>query len=203
MVNKKEMEELRGIIKSENEKSETRMTNIIKKESKTLEEHLTILMETKIAEKVAEEVEEIYKEMEQRKEKERNVVIYGLKEKRNENLKNDIAKLMNDIELTEVIEDISFSSRMGKPQDSKNRPVKVGFLCTNNAEKVLKNAKKLKDREEKIYINEDLTQKQMKRIKEMKEDALLKNQEDTDLKNGEKWIVVGRRSPRMKKVTPK
>lgn len=173
----------------------------INNQEKQLKKYIEETLDENLEKKFEVKVKKVYKEVQDRKEKERNIIIFGIPEDKSENLNNEVAELLKEIDLEEVIKDLKFAARLGKYSEKKSRPVKAGFYCTVSAEKALRNANKLKNCKKKIYINEDLTQNQIKDLKEMRETALLMNLEDGDLKEDEKWIVTGRRSnPVLKKI---
>lgn len=156
-----------------------------------------------IDEKVTKERKGILHEVQQRIENEKHIIIYGVKDNDGkEDLRKAVEHVLQKIGLTEEIEDVRFTHRLGKFQRSKDRPVKVGFTYAYSAQKALRNARKL-GKEDKIWIKEDLTQEQMTEYKKLLEEAKLKNENGTDAKNGEKWIVMNRKRPMIKKISLK
>lgn len=87
-----------------------------------------------------------------------NVVIFGIKEDEDgESLFNDLMRLVGNHIPTPYIE------RIGLPENSDSRPIRV-CLPTMQAKRLLfKNCSKMKDREEfkKVRVNHDLTKKQI------------------------------------------
>lgn len=161
------------------------------------------MLEQYVNKKIKTLKEEIFSEMRNRKEKETNVIIFGLQDKKGEDLMKETSKILEAIDMESEKKDVAFVRRIGKVQEGKVRPIKLGFFCSNSAQKALGNSKLLKSKEMKIFIREDLTQSQIEHFNELKEKMLARNEElEKDRKNKEKWIMVGKRSnPFLKKVT--
>lgn len=150
--------------------------------------------------KMEEQKKEIIGEMQQRMENQSNVIIYGINEHGDD--KVEVKKIIEKLE-ENAKDDIKFFHRLGKAQKDKTRPIKVAFFCTTSAQKVLRKSNMLKD--STIYIKEDLTKKQMDDVKEMQKKIREKNETEKELlsKNGEKWILINRKNPSMRKITIK
>lgn len=190
MVTKKELEEAPSFQLAQ-----------ITKENKENSVRLEVCIKTFFEKRIIQEKNEIFNEMMMRREKEKNIMIFGLTESKDEDIKDEIGKLLDDISVPEGKLDIKTIKRIGNAMPGKIRPVKAEFHCVYTAQKIKRNSKELKALNRKVWIQEDLTTKQLDDYKKLKEDAVKKNDEKVDLNNDEKWIVVGRRSnPYLKKV---
>lgn len=193
MVNKKDLEDLKVIYEDLLEASERR--NDKKRKEQT--EEIKTAMEGFVNKKLEEVKTSILEESKHRRSNEKNVIMYGIHENV-QDLKKEVETVFNEMDMPEAPQDIAAIFRIGKPQKSKIRPVKVCFHCTHSAEKALRNKKLLKEKMD-VYVNEDLTPEQMNELKTLKDEAKKRNEEDE--KNGETWIVVGRRTnPKLKKI---
>lgn len=150
---------------------------------------------------VEETKNHIMEEMKHRFSNQRNIILNGISEEK-EDVKKEVEVILKEICIQDTIADISTAFRLGKQQRNKTRPVKVCFYSMSSAERALKNRSLLKEKGlNNIFINEDLTKEQMKDLRDMKDEAKRMNERGENLKNGESWIIVGRRTnPRMKKI---
>ena len=93
-----------------------------------------------------------------------NLVIEGVSESADENVRSTIDKLFEDLEIEFGAEWCDLIYRMGKKKQMTNRPrpIFVSFPYTRLNKKVLCNAYKLKDDQERkhTYLSDDLTQEQ-------------------------------------------
>ena len=195
MVNKQELSEaLRGL----EERMEKNIKKEMKQQLKEQSQELKSTLEEYVNKKIEEVQASIYEEMTRIISNQRNVIMNGISE--DKDAKTEVEKILKELNMTEAVNDISTVFRLGKQQANKTRPVKVCFFSHDSAEKALRNGRTLKARDINIYINEDLTKNQMTELKKLKEEAKRRNHEKEDLKNGEAWVVSGRRSnPRLRK----
>lgn len=106
-----------------------------------------------------------------------NVRISGIAEEANETdgiLEAKVIELAGDMGVELKSEDISVAHRMGKPKEG-GRPVIVRFCQRKKKDEIMRNKKKLKNRERKVYVNEDLTSLRAKMMKLAKEQDSVKN----------------------------
>ena len=106
-----------------------------------------------------------------------NLCISGIAEETNETdgiLEAKIIELAGDMGVELKSEDISVAHRIGKPKEG-GRPVIVRFCQRKKKNEVMRNKKKLKGKERKVYVNEDLTSLRAKMMKVTKEQESVKN----------------------------
>jgi len=99
--------------------------------------------------------------------REKNVIIYGLKEETNEDPEASASKLFEKLGLKDVMIDDTW--RLGKQQKSPKgpRPLLVKFVKGTDKKKVMKEKAKLKG--EKIFINNDLSKEEQAIEKNLRE----------------------------------
>lgn len=106
-----------------------------------------------------------------------NLRIFGIEEEEDEDediLEAKVIEVAGDIGVKLKADDISVVHRLGRVGD-RSRPVIVRFCHRKKRNEVIKNKKKLKQRQKKIYINEDLTPLRSTLLKMTKEQAGVKN----------------------------
>ena len=180
-------------------KLETQINNIIKEsnneESKekvkaTYAEVIQAEIGKVTTEVIQAEVGKVTTEMDEQKKREKNLIIYRIKEnterKVEEEEKEDkiyLKDLWNILEIPEV--KIISSTRLGKKQNdssnSKPRPTRITLQRKEDKQIIFKNINKLKTSENKfkqISITDDHTIEERKKIKEKIEEANQKNQEE-------------------------
>ena len=115
----------------------------------------------------------------------KSVVIMGRKEEvinnriiRDKTELSNIMNIINKISQDITEKDIEEFHRVGKYESGKHRPIKVTFQSANTMEKVMRNAKNLKDEEEmkNICIRRCLSKEDRETLKEKIEDAKQKNE---------------------------
>ena len=169
-------------------------------------------MESGMEQAVKEIREEVVSDTKEAEEIATNIVIYGLKEsakeegkERKEEDEKRVKEILKDIDV-EVDAAMEVKWRAGKKSDdpSKQRPLIVRMENEEKKERVLKNARKLKEKAEwsKVFIQPDLTYRQRvearKQEARFREEAEKKNEEAKN-EEGEsegEWIVVGPRGKR-------
>ena len=105
-----------------------------------------------------------------------NLCISGIAEETNETdgiLEAKIIELAGDMGVELKSEDISVAHRIGKPKEG-GRPVIVRFCQRKKKNEVMCNKKKLKGKERKVHVNEDLTSLRAKIMKVTKEQESVK-----------------------------
>ena len=169
-------------------------------------------IETGMEQAIKDIREEVVSDKKEAEEIANNIVIYGLKEsekdegkERKEDDKQKVEKILMDIEV-EIDDAMEVKWRAGKKSDdpNKQRPLIVKMESEEKREKVLKNARKLKGKEEwaKVFIQPDLTYRQRvearKQEERLREEAERKNEEgkNEEGENEGEWIVVGPRGKR-------
>lgn len=106
-----------------------------------------------------------------------NLRITGIVEETNETediLEAKVIELAGDMGVELKSEDISVAHRLGKPKEG-GRPIIVRFCQRKKKNEVMRNKKKLKGKDRKVYVNEDLTSLRAKLMKMAKEQESVKN----------------------------
>ena len=117
-------------------------------------------------------------ELQSRKEKEQNLVVFGLEEsaehtESEDAVKEKVCNLLSSLEVPSP--DISTVFRMGRRSPGRPRPVKVFCGNADTRSAALRNARKLKDlpnghKHKKVFIRADLTK--LQRDQEYKKDRI-------------------------------
>ena len=123
-----------------------------------------------------------------------NLRISGLAEEADETdevLEAKVIELAEDIGVKLKPEEISVAHRLGKPRDG-GRPLIVRFCQRKKRDEMMINKKKLKGRQRKVYINEDLTSLRATLMSMVKEQESVKN---VSTRNGSilAWLTNGGR----------
>ncbi len=94
--------------------------------------------------------------------KERNLMIHGLNEEDGEDLKAKVATVLGHLDDKPVF---SIPSRIGVATTGNIRPVRVTLPSQDNVMQFLRNAKKLKDKEEcsRVFLSPDRTRSREER----------------------------------------
>lgn len=106
-----------------------------------------------------------------------NLRISGLEEDNDESeevLEAKVIELAGSMGVKLESNEISVAHRLGKPRDGE-RPVIVRLCHRKKKDEIMRNKKKLKDRQRKVYINEDLTFLRAKMMSLVKEQETVKN----------------------------
>lgn len=108
-----------------------------------------------------------------------NLCIYGLEEENDETeevVEAKIIELAADMGVTLVSDNISIAHRLGKPQASnRSRPIIVRFCHRKKRNEMLKKRVELKNKQRKVFVNEDLTPMRVSMLKVVKEQPNVKN----------------------------
>ncbi len=152
---------------------------------------------------------EIYREMQERGNRQKNIIIHRIPESSSRETRDRIdhdeemvEQLFMELGLTNVIkarirEDIKFLRRLGTPGESERepRPLQVGFRYISHKEKVMSAARRLKDMPEfsQIMVVDDLTKIQREEDLATKQKAWKKNLERTEEEEKSKiaYKVIG------------
>ena len=151
-------------------------TNYVSKED--IKKNVTEEIETRLQEKEAEE--------KARKDKRKNIIVFGMKESQATNQKDtqtkdlrEIKKILNEFCEVKLNEgDVAKVIRMGKYTESKKRPVIITIKTEEKKKEIFQNLQKLRRCVENITITHDLTQKQRKELQELINEA--KRKEECD-----------------------
>lgn len=106
-----------------------------------------------------------------------NLRIFGIEEDQEEDedvLQAKVLEVAADVGVKLEADDISIAHRLGKTGE-RSRPVIVRFCHRKKRNAVLKNKKELKNKNKKIFINEDLTPLRSVLLKMTKEQAEVRN----------------------------
>ena len=163
--------------------------------------------EVKKLEKKVEEAQSgacVLQELKERKTRRLNVVFYGIGEAEGEN--NSIEERKNwdrqscqnvfkALKLSINASSLKFLRRVGERGD-RPRPLLVGMANMDDKEKLLANAKYLRDtRLNKVGISADLTPRELQEEREMMAEAENRNKDlsEEELSKNLKWLVVGQK----------
>ena len=163
----------------------------------------------KAKEEMKNEVKTEMKDMEERSE---NVVIYGFKERTEEEAdrrmeaeRNLVREMAEKVGVDLSLEEIEVKFRAGKkPEEAaaRPRPLIVKIRCEEKREKLRKNARLLSRSEEwkTVFVSEDLTWRQReearKQEKELREEADRRTEAAKNEGKAERYRVVGPRGKR-------
>lgn len=106
-----------------------------------------------------------------------NLRILGLEEEADETegvLEAKIIELAGDIGVKLDTSDISVAHRLGKPREG-GRPVVLRLCHRKKKNEMMHNKKKLKGRQRKVYVNDDLTSLRAKMMNLVKNQEIVKN----------------------------
>ena len=104
-------------------------------------------------------VKNVVKNVQEDRDRNHNVVIFGLKENVNESLLDQVKDILCTINLKPLIKD---ATRFGKDNEEQYRPVRVTFENPQNVHEVLRKCKDLKisEKYKSVYISMDRNKKQ-------------------------------------------
>lgn len=147
-----------------------------------------------IASEVAKNLQEdALKEMEDRKAREDNIIIYGLeelnsniKEERYRADKTNVQQFLEELRVDFDVDEIIKMLRLGKPESNpdgaqKVRPLLVTFTNSQVKKEIFKNVKDIRDLEEKfknLSVSNDLTKKQREENRKLVAEAKQKEEEE-------------------------
>ena len=152
----------------------------------------------------------VYEELREREERRGVLLIHGLPEPDSalkgaeDRIAADITKLqslLREIEVDDNKDNIKFAARLGdrpKGNDSKPRPLRVGFKSVQLRADVFESSKKLNSSDgwEEVSIIPDLTKIQREGEKKLRDDAAKRNEERGEEEKNFEWKVVGLRGER-------
>ena len=180
-----------------------------KTENESFREMMNKEIKEQLQEKTREEVVKVIKEKQNlvrdTVEKKKCMVIFGMKEKRNEvrsererELRESVRKLVGEVQDEEqnLEEEIEEVVRLGKFREEGVRPIKVRMRSQAAAEEILTKTGRLarKSEYERVWIKRDMNEEERKQEKDLREEAKEKNQRRTE--NEEKefyWRVMDMR----------
>jgi hypothetical protein len=131
-------------------------------------------------------VKEAVRAVNEEEERSKNLIIYGVAEDKNDLVEKDCASNEKLHEIVKSVRRVTLSDdslpvqgvkvyRLGKKAPNSNRPIKVEFQCSGDVENILKNAHKLKAKDDlkSVYVSPDRTKEQRaehsKLVKQMKQ----------------------------------
>ncbi len=109
----------------------------------------------------------------------KNVMIYGLEELSDENLEEEVGKVLSEIEEKPVIRDCC---RVGFKKEGSKRPVKFSLSSSDMVNQILRKAKMLRTKEgySHVYISPDRTVDERRAFKKLWEQLQQKRKSETD-----------------------
>jgi len=129
---------------------------------------------------LTKELDEVREQLNQREQYQRldNLRIHGLPDEDKETIQDCQKKVekffVKDLGITEKI-DISVAHRLGRPSEHYNRPVVVKLVKRRDKNTIFKARAKLRDAKSSIYISEDMTQANMRLIRDLKKNERIKS----------------------------
>ena len=123
-----------------------------------------------------------------------NLILEGINESENEDLRNVFRQLLTDVLHVNINTETEIDKihRFGKSVSGRPRPIAVKFLRHNVRDSVLSSAKNLKNHQERIYINEDLPAPIKARRSELR--AIVQHARSTGVnakQSGDKIVIEG------------
>ena len=119
----------------------------------------------------------------------KNIIIHGVPESNEDNQDQEFVTVFsNDVHASVTIKQIT---RLGKPTEGKNRPIKITLESEDEKFKLFGNLSALRgiDKYKGISVTEDLTQEERNQFKELASKAKTRNQENPDSQHI--WRVRG------------
>ena len=136
-------------------------------------------------------------EANEKKSREPNLILHGVPESGSTNVDDRkkheqefVADLFQELGLVDVAYKALY--RLGKPNQTQKRPLKLVIEDIKGKERIMSNLKKLKDKEKFIgvSITDDYTPSERKLIKDKVEEAKVKNKQES-LNSNYVWKVRG------------
>lgn len=125
----------------------------------------------------------IIKEIDERKKRENNIVVYGIEESTRENSEDrktddqsNIARVLTSVTNNVVVDDIKFF-RLGKRTNGKHRPIKVILNSSKDVHNVFKNKNKLGNAHPGVKIGADQTLIQRQEFKKVNDELVRRKAE--------------------------
>ena len=131
-------------------------------------------------------VNEVTVQIQSKKDRENNIVIFGVIESEDEN--NDVRKDFDFIEVAKIAsicdvslekEDVSKLFSLGRRTPNKKRLMLVSFVSLETKRKIMRNLPKLRDQNLSIVVDHDMTPEERRLNRELYLEA--KRQEEADL----------------------
>ena len=143
------------------------------------------------------ELEDKIEQLEREKRK-KTILIEGVKESQGNTAENVIIYLFRDVGIDRGIADIDTLYRRGKYSETnpRPRPIVVTFIRLSDKILLFRNLHKLKNNQDwkKIYVNEDMTEKQMSEVWDLKAvNALARSQGTESFMKGNNLIINGQK----------
>ena len=134
----------------------------------------------------------------EREKRKKTILIEGVKDTPENTPENIIIHLFRDIGLERGIGDIDAFYRRGKQPEanSKPRPIVVSFIRLSDKIQLFRNLHKLKNNKDWkfVYINDDLTEKQMSEVRDLKAvNALARSHGANSFMKGNQLILEGQK----------
>ena len=134
----------------------------------------------------------------EREKRKKSIVIEGVKETPENTAENVIIDLFRDLEIERGICDIDALYRKGKLSElnTRPRPIVVTFIRLSDKILLFRNLRKLKNKKEwsNIYVNDDMTEKQLSEVRDLKAvNALARSQGAESFMKGNQLILNGQK----------
>lgn len=132
----------------------------------------------------------IINEFIEREKRSKNIVLFNIEDKpineENKNNNIDTKKVKDILKLLDIDIDIGAAKirRLGKIEENKRRPIKITLSSKEDSLKAVRQKKKLRDLEEKVFVSLDLTPMQRDYYKKIKGEL------DERKNNGEEDIFI-------------
>ena len=165
----------------------------LNKEPKDLDKYLK--------EKIQEATEDSVKEMSDRENRKCNIILFNVKESEHvdtENRKKDDAEATRGI-LRKMNVDTPLSKPTRLGQGTKPRPLRVTLPSQGDVMKVMKEAAKMRDKEDlkDIFINRDLTPLERTNLKKLLEEKKRRNKIAEEAGEDTSWTIRGNKLVKM------
>lgn len=176
------------------------------KKIKAIEEEVSTLKKSteQIQQISTNNYENIIGEVQNRTQRERNIIISGIeeiksdkREDRQQHDKNEVKKILEPF-LENYVEPIKIL-RLGKYSDKKSRPIKACYETSETAKKVLRNSTAINKATKKIKIYSDETPQQKENMKKLRDEL----KQRTDDGEGDLTIKYIKGTPRIIKQESK
>ena len=115
----------------------------------------------------------------EKEERNHNVIIYGLEEKNNENLRSNVEEVLSEIGEKPRIQDCC---RVGLKKEGSSRPIKFSLSSAAHVIQILRNARKLRSKNGfgSIYVCPDRSLEERKAYKKLVEEVKMKRDSEPD-----------------------
>ena len=164
----------------------TLLTTAVQKEVKSVQgvvqtemkSYSSALSKTCAAALAPKKIRAAVKTVSDKEDRSRNVIIYGQEESNEENLEDEIVKVLDTIGEKPIISDCC---RVGIRKPNGKRPIKFTLRSSDMVNQILRKAKLLRTKEgyRNIYISPDRTVDERRAFKKLLEELQLKRKADT------------------------